>query len=131
MIEPTVEALIKATGITFHIGGDRAFYAPAESAMVMAKSYLRDKRRLLPCAANLNGQYGLNDIYVGVPCIIGKNGVEKVVEIALTPEERALITLAQLRPEEVEAVAELQKKNSNEIKIPPIEISPLWIDDNR
>jgi malate dehydrogenase len=67
-----------------------AFYAPAESAMLMAKSYLRDKRRLLPCAANLTGQYGLNDIYVGVPCIIGKNGVEKVVEIALTPEERAM-----------------------------------------
>ena len=67
-----------------------AFYAPAESAMLMAKSYLRDKRRLLPCAANLNGQYGLNDMYVGVPCIIGKNGVEKVVEIALTAEERAM-----------------------------------------
>ncbi len=65
-----------------------AFYAPAESAMVMAKSYLRDKRRLLPCAANLKGEYGLNDIYVGVPCIIGAGGVEKVVEIALTPEER-------------------------------------------
>jgi len=67
-----------------------AFYAPAESAMLMAKSYLRDKRRLLPCAANLKGEYGLNDIYVGVPCIIGKNGVEKVIEIALTPEERAM-----------------------------------------
>ncbi len=67
-----------------------AFYAPAESAIQMAKSYLRDKRRLLPCAANLNGQYGLNDIYVGVPCIIGKNGVEKVIEIELTPAERAM-----------------------------------------
>jgi malate dehydrogenase len=67
-----------------------AFYAPAESAMLMAKSYLRDKRRLLPCAANLKGEYGLNDIYVGVPCIIGKNGVEKVIEIALTPDERAM-----------------------------------------
>lgn len=67
-----------------------AFYAPAESAMLMAKSYLRDKRRLLPCAAQLNGEYGLKDIYVGVPCIIGKNGVEKVVEIALSSEERAM-----------------------------------------
>jgi len=67
-----------------------AFYAPAESAIQMAKSYLRDKRRLLPCAANLKGEYGLNDIYVGVPCIIGKNGVEKVVEIALGAEERAM-----------------------------------------
>jgi malate dehydrogenase len=66
-----------------------AFYAPAESAMQMAKSYLRDKRRLLPCAANLKGEYGLNDIYVGVPCIIGKSGVEKVVEIELSAAERA------------------------------------------
>src|SRR5690242_13652559 len=65
-----------------------AFYAPAESAIVMAKSYLRDKKRLLPCAANLTGQYGLNDMYVGVPCIIGKGGVEKVVEISLDREER-------------------------------------------
>jgi len=67
-----------------------AFYAPAESAIVMAKSFLRDKKRLLPCAANLTGQYGLNDMYVGVPCIIGKGGVEKVVEVALTAEERAM-----------------------------------------
>jgi malate dehydrogenase len=67
-----------------------AFYAPAESAMAMAKSYLRDKRRLLPCAANLTGEYGLNDMYVGVPCIIGKGGVEKVVEIELTSAERAM-----------------------------------------
>ncbi|MES1197592.1 MAG: malate dehydrogenase [Pseudomonadota bacterium] len=67
-----------------------AFYAPAESAIQMAKSYLRDKKRLLPCAAHLNGQYGLNDIYVGVPCVIGKGGVERVVEIELDPAERAM-----------------------------------------
>jgi malate dehydrogenase len=67
-----------------------AFYAPAESAMVMAKSYLRDKKRVLPCAANLSGQYGLNDMYVGVPCIIGAGGVEKVIEIELSAEERKM-----------------------------------------
>jgi len=67
-----------------------AFYAPAESAIQMAKSYLRDKKRVLPCAANLNGQYGLTDMYVGVPCIIGAGGVEKVIEIELTPNERAM-----------------------------------------
>jgi malate dehydrogenase len=72
------------------LGTGSAFYAPAESAIAMAKSYLRDKRRLLPCAANLSGQYGLNDIYVGVPCIIGKNGVERVVEIELTAAERQM-----------------------------------------
>jgi len=67
-----------------------AYYAPAESAIQMATSYLRDKRRLLPCAANLNGEYGLSDLYVGVPCIIGKAGVEKVVEIELSQNERAM-----------------------------------------
>jgi malate dehydrogenase len=67
-----------------------AYYAPAESAIAMATSYLRDKRRLLPCAANLKGEYGLNDLYVGVPCVIGKNGVEKVVEIELSKDERAM-----------------------------------------
>jgi malate dehydrogenase len=66
-----------------------AFYAPAESAIQMAKSYLRDKKRLLPCAAHLSGEYGLNDIYVGVPCVIGAGGVERIVEIELDPSERA------------------------------------------
>jgi len=58
-----------------------AFYAPASSAVQMAESYLKDKKRVVPAAANLTGEYGLNDIYVGVPVIIGGNGVEKVVEI--------------------------------------------------
>jgi len=67
-----------------------AFYAPASSAIQMAESYLKDKRRLLPCAAWLSGQYGVKDLYVGVPVIIGGDGVEKVVEIALTAEEKAM-----------------------------------------
>ncbi|BBK44785.1 malate dehydrogenase [Allostella vacuolata] len=67
-----------------------AFYAPASSAIQMAESYLRDKRRLLPCAAWLSGEYGVDGLYVGVPVIIGGNGVEKIVEIALTAEEKAM-----------------------------------------
>jgi malate dehydrogenase len=67
-----------------------AFYAPAASAIAMAESYLRDQRRVLPCAAHLNGEYGVKDIYAGVPVVIGANGVEKVVEIALDPEEKKL-----------------------------------------
>ena len=65
-----------------------AFYAPAASAIKMAQSYLRDEKQLLPCAAYLNGEYGQKDIYVGVPCIIGANGVEKIVEIALPEEQK-------------------------------------------
>src|SRR3546814_9731257 len=56
-----------------------AFYAPATSAIVMAESYLKDKKRLLPCAAHLTGQYGVDDLYVGVPVVIGAGGVERVV----------------------------------------------------
>ena len=66
-----------------------AFYAPAVSAMEMADSYLNNRRRLLPCAANLNGEYGYQNVYAGVPVIIGQNGVEKIIELELTTEERA------------------------------------------
>lgn len=67
-----------------------AFYAPAASAMAMAESFLRDEKKLLPCAAWLTGQYGVHDLYVGVPVIIGRGGVEQIVELSLSPEERAL-----------------------------------------
>ena len=67
-----------------------AFYAPAASAIQMAESYLKDNTRVLPCAANLTGQYGVNDLYVGVPCVIGAGGVEKIVEIALNAEEKKM-----------------------------------------
>ncbi len=66
-----------------------AFYAPAASAVAMAESYLKDKRRVLPCAALLTGQYGVKDLYVGVPVVVGKNGIEKIIEIALEPAEQA------------------------------------------
>lgn len=68
-----------------------AFYAPASSAIAMAESYLRDKKRVLPCAAKLSGQYGIKDLYIGVPVIIGKNGVEKIIEIELNAEEQKML----------------------------------------
>jgi malate dehydrogenase len=67
-----------------------AFYAPAASAISMAESYLRDKKRLLPCAAMLDGQYGVKGVYVGVPVVLGAGGVERIVEIALTKDEQAM-----------------------------------------
>lgn len=66
-----------------------AFYAPAASAIAMAESYLKDKRRVLPCAAYLSGEYGLKDLYVGVPAVIGAKGVERILEIDLDREEKA------------------------------------------
>jgi malate dehydrogenase len=67
-----------------------AFYAPASSAIAMTESYLRNKRRVLPCAAHLDGPYGIRGLYVGVPVIIGARGVEKIVEIALDAGEQAM-----------------------------------------
>ncbi|MBR0649848.1 malate dehydrogenase [Roseomonas terrae] len=66
-----------------------AFYAPAASAIAMAEAYLKDKKRVLPCAAWLEGQYGIKDLYVGVPVVIGAGGVERIVEIELNGAEKA------------------------------------------
>jgi malate dehydrogenase len=66
-----------------------AFYAPAASAIAMAEAYLKDKKRVLPCAAYLTGQYGIKDMYVGVPVVIGAGGVERIVEIELNATEKA------------------------------------------
>jgi malate dehydrogenase len=68
-----------------------AFYAPAASAISMAESYLKDKKRVVPCAAHLNGQYGLKDVFVGVPVVIGAGGVERVVELDLNRSEKAML----------------------------------------
>jgi len=67
-----------------------AFYAPAASAIKMAEAYLYDSKRIIPCAAHLNGEYGIKGLYVGVPAIIGENGVEKIIEIQLNGEEKAM-----------------------------------------
>ena len=68
-----------------------AYYAPAASAVEMADSILRDKKKVLPCAAYLEGEYGINGLYVGVPCKLGANGIEKIYEIKLTAEEKAAL----------------------------------------
>src|SRR5262249_55706401 len=78
-----------------------AFYAPAASAVAMAESFLKDKKRVLPCAAYLNGEYGIKNLYVGVPAVIGAKGVERIVEIQLNSAERAMFE------ESAEAVATL------------------------
>ena len=78
-----------------------AFYAPATSAIAMAEAYLYDQKRILPCAVEVNGQYGVDGLYVGVPVVIGANGAEEVIEIALTAEEKANLQVS------VDAVKEL------------------------
>jgi len=67
-----------------------AYYAPASSAIAMAESYLKDKKRVMPCAAQLNGEYGVKGLYIGVPVVIGAGGVEKIIEIKLNAEEQKM-----------------------------------------
>jgi malate dehydrogenase len=71
-----------------------AFYSPAASAIAMAESYLKDKKRVLACAAYLDGEYGVDGLYVGVPVVIGKGGVERIIEIELEPDERKLFDVS-------------------------------------
>jgi malate dehydrogenase len=78
-----------------------AYYAPATAAIEMADSYLNDKKRLLPAAARLSGEYGIDDLYVGVPVVIGAGGVEQIVEVALSDEAKANLVVS------VDAVKEL------------------------
>lgn len=93
--QDALDAMIKRTRggggeIVALLGTGSAFYAPAASAISMAESYLKDKKRMLPCAAYCNGPYGLKDTYVGVPVIIGAGGVEKIVELDLNGDEKAM-----------------------------------------
>ena len=67
-----------------------AFYAPAESAIAMARSYLKDEKRVLPCATHLSGQYGFSDIFVGAPTVIGAGGAERIIEFPLDEAEKAM-----------------------------------------
>nr|AND95603.1 malate dehydrogenase [Chromera velia] len=94
LTQEELDALVKRTAvgggeIVNYLKTGSAFYAPASSAISMAEAYLKDKRRLLPCAAYCTGEYGVQNTYVGVPVVIGKNGVEKIVELQLTAEEKA------------------------------------------
>ncbi|HCX89100.1 MAG: malate dehydrogenase [Deltaproteobacteria bacterium CG12_big_fil_rev_8_21_14_0_65_43_10] len=84
-----------------------AFYAPSAAAVQMTEAILKDKKRILPCAAYLEGEYGLNDIYFGVPVKLGSNGIEKVIEVELTDEEKAL----------VQRSADSVKKSITELKL--------------
>jgi malate dehydrogenase len=101
-----VDAIVKRTRggggeIVALLKTGSAYYAPATSAIAMAESFLKDKKRVLPCAAHLTGQYGVNDLYVGVPCVLGAGGVERIIEIELNAQARENFNVS------VDAVKEL------------------------
>jgi len=81
----------KGGGEIVGLMGTSAYYAPAASAIVMAEAYLLDQKRILPCAAYLEGEYGYKDLYMGVPVVIGAGGVEKIIEVDLNVEEKAML----------------------------------------
>tara|TARA_B100001750_G_scaffold25849_1_gene17200 strand:+ start:972 stop:1910 length:939 start_codon:yes stop_codon:yes gene_type:complete len=91
--QDTIDAISKRTAggggeIVKLLERGSAFYAPGSAAAIMAESVVKDRKRLLPCSAHLSGQYGLDDIYIGVPVILGKNGIEKIIELELEDSER-------------------------------------------
>jgi len=87
-----------------------AYYAPASSAIAMAESYIKDKKRVLPCAAKLNGEYGIKSLYIGVPVVIGKDGVEKIIEIKLNADEQEMFdSSVQAVKDLIDAMESLEK----------------------
>jgi malate dehydrogenase len=98
----------KGGGEIVNLMGTSAYYAPASSAVAMAKAYLGDQKRLLACAAYLEGEFGYKDLFMGVPAIIGKNGVEKILEIPLTAEEKGML---EKSAKSVQSVVDVCKKS--------------------
>jgi len=94
MDQATIDRIVDRTRnggaeIVKHLKTGSAYYAPSAAAVEMAESILRDKKKVLPCAAYLEGEYGINGLFVGVPCKLGARGIEKIYELKLTPEEQA------------------------------------------
>jgi malate dehydrogenase len=106
-LDKIVDRTRKGGGEIVNLMGTSAYYAPATSAIAMAKAYLRDEKRLLACAAYLDGEYGYKDLFMGVPCILGGKGVEKIIEIPLSDDERAMLAKSA---KSVQAVVDLCKK---------------------
>jgi malate dehydrogenase len=102
-----VDRTRKGGGEIVNLMGTSAYYAPASSAVAMARAYLRDQKRLLACAAYLDGEYGYKDLFMGVPVVLGGRGVEKIVEIPLTDDEKAMLAKSA---KSVEAVVAVCKK---------------------
>ncbi|HTM44472.1 MAG TPA: malate dehydrogenase [Polyangiaceae bacterium] len=90
-LQQLIERTRKGGGEIVGLMGTSAYYAPAAGAIAMAEAYLLDQKRLMPCAAYLSGEYGYKDLYLGVPVVVGKGGVEKIVEVKLSDEENSML----------------------------------------
>jgi malate dehydrogenase len=106
-LDRIVERTRKGGGEIVNLMGTSAFYAPASSAVAMARAYLHDEKRMLACAAYLEGEYGYKDLFMGVPVVIGGKGVEEIIQIPLTEDEKAALAKSA---KSVQAVVDLCKK---------------------
>ena len=106
-LEKLVERTRKGGGEIVNLMGTSAYYAPASSAVAMAKAYLHDEKRILACAAYLDGEYGHKDLFMGVPVVLGGRGVEKIIELSLNEDEKAMLTKSA---KSVQAVVDICKK---------------------
>src|SRR5271157_4714574 len=110
LIEPArLEAIVQRTRdggaeIVKYLKTGSAFYAPSAAVTEMVEAILKDKKKILPCAAYLNGEYGIHGLFVGVPCKLGANGIEQIIEIKLTPEEKAALDKSAAAVKELIAV---------------------------
>jgi malate dehydrogenase len=106
-ITSIIDRTRKGGGEIVNLMGTSAFYAPASSAVAMAEAYLKDQKRVLACAAYLDGEYGYTDLFMGVPVVIGGKGVEKIIDIPLTEEEKGMLAKSA---KSVQAVVDICKK---------------------
>ncbi len=107
-MQAIIDRTRKGGGEIVNLMGTSAYYAPASSAVAMATAYLHDQKRMLACAAYLEGEYGYKDLFMGVPAFIGKGGVEKIVEIPLTAEEKGML---EKSAKSVQSVVDVCKKS--------------------
>jgi len=107
-IQSIIERTRKGGGEIVTLMGTSAYYAPASAAVAMAEAFLLDQKRLLPCAAYLDGEYGYKDLFMGVPCIVGGKGVERILEIPLTEEEKGMLTKSAAS---VQGIVDVVKKS--------------------
>jgi malate dehydrogenase len=112
--QATIDAIVDRTRnggaeIVKYLKTGSAYYAPSAAAVEMAESILRDKKKVLPCAAYLEGEYGINGLFVGVPCKLGARGIEKIYELKLTPEEQAGINKSAAAVQELVDVLKSKK----------------------
>lgn len=107
-IQSIIERTRKGGGEIVNLMGTSAYYAPATAAVAMAEAYLLDQKRLLPCAAYLDGEYGYKDLFMGVPVIVGGKGVERIVEIPLTEEEKGMLAKSA---QSVQGIVDVVKKS--------------------